>query len=186
MERNSRTDITQCEECKEKGKDGVFLVLGFFNGFICTACGIELERLLVQTLQSTLIPLPSIPDGPAIATGVAESSMRPEFKYYEEGGLKIPYTPGLGLEAAPYPAGIDTPAAFGDTPTCAQNAPRTILGEKVTQDHWDALENHCTALGNQIAELLNWKMDLGVNWARLKNNLNDAQIYAGEVEDAVK
>lgn len=65
-----------CEECKEKGKEGVFLTLGFFNGFICTDCGWKLSA----QLNAQLVGIPNFVEEP--------TRQRIEFKKYS------PDTPG--------------------------------------------------------------------------------------------
>jgi hypothetical protein len=79
-ERGDRADIRQCEECRESGKDGIFLTLGFFNGFVCKDCGIRLllslDEILADPDATYLAPQES-----GAATGVVESSKLFEMKY---------------------------------------------------------------------------------------------------------
>jgi len=97
VKRDDRSDIRQCEECKKQGKDGVFLTLGFFNGFVCNDCAYLLGGLLQET-NKLYIPLAAASGAkvqfePSVSAGVAESSFNSfsDVKKWEENEIaKMP------------------------------------------------------------------------------------------------
>lgn len=158
VEKDERTSIRMCEECKEQGKEGVFLTLAFFNGFICSGCGWTLDEALRNNLFN--LPYEITPvleeydlDNPLLdpEPRIAITKKRwEEFKQMELDAIK------KIQEGSPPQETIQLGPP--DAPTTRTVAPRTILNEEVTQEDWDALERRCIALEQMVQNCTNEKI----------------------------
>lgn len=166
--KDDRSSIRQCEDCKESGKEGVFLTLGFFNGFVCTDCGWLLdEALRTELFELPHLNMPEAPNIPAVATGVIESMFATD-------GKQVPNIPSIPRMPPPPPIrpdpGMSTkgrkpaptnlvaegttfsvPSPQPDAPRSAPEAPGAIFPEETTQ----TLGSRIGRLESDVASL--WK-----------------------------
>lgn len=50
IEAGTRSNILVCEDCRTQTPYGIFVKLGFFNGFVCSNCAHDLRIKLVKVL----------------------------------------------------------------------------------------------------------------------------------------
>lgn len=152
VERNDRSNIRQCEDCKAQGKDGVFLTLGFFGGFVCNDCGVRLILGLEEILHDHYLA----PHDSAIASGVAESAQSQLRNLIKETTSRIPDSFNYRVEFEPAATNLveqKTRKAFKeyapDAPPC-DSQPHTAT---FSVEPMQTLDARVTALENGLERI---------------------------------